>query len=126
MQNTTTTDVQAAFEVLKAVAEAIRELGEVPSGHLYARMMDHLSLAQFEQVLGVLKGAGLVRESNAHLLTWIGPAFYAPAELAMKPFRSKREAAAWLAAAASGPCVVKLQLNDETPRYVFWSGTMLL
>jgi hypothetical protein len=74
MQTVTNTEVKAAFGILQAVAEAIRELGEVPSGHLYANLMNKLSLAQFEQVLGVLKGAGLVRESNAHLLTWIGPA----------------------------------------------------
>jgi len=74
MQTVTNTEVKAAFGILQAAAEAIRELGEVPSGHLYANLMSKLSLAQFEQVLGVLKGAGLVRESNAHLLTWIGPA----------------------------------------------------
>jgi DNA-binding transcriptional ArsR family regulator len=73
MQTVTKTEVKAAVEILKAVADAIRELGEVPSGHLYANLMSKLSLAQFEQVLGVLKGAGLVRESNAHLLTWIEP-----------------------------------------------------
>ena len=73
MQTVTNTEVKAAFGILQAVAESIRELGEVPSGHLYANLMSKLTLAQFEQVLGVLKGAGLVRESNAHLLTWIGP-----------------------------------------------------
>ena len=74
MQTVTKTEVKAAFGILQAVAEAIREPGEVPSGHLYASLMSKLSLAQFDQVLGILKGAGLVRESNAHLLTWIGPA----------------------------------------------------
>jgi hypothetical protein len=73
MNKPTPTEVNAALGALKAVADAIRELGEVPSGHLYANLMSKLSLAQFEQVLGVLKGAGLVRESNAHLLTRIGP-----------------------------------------------------
>jgi hypothetical protein len=73
MQNAAThKEVKAALGIIQAVAEAIRELGEVPSGHLYARLMDQFSLAQFEQVLDALKGAGLVRESNAHLLTWVG------------------------------------------------------
>jgi len=67
-------DVVAAFRILQAIAEAIRELGEVPSGHLYANLQDRLTLRQFEQAIEALKGAGLVRESNAHLLTWIGPA----------------------------------------------------
>ena len=70
----TARETEGTIKIVAAVAEAIRELGEVPSGHLYANLMSKLSLAQFEQVLGVLKGAGLVRESNAHLLTWIGPA----------------------------------------------------
>ena len=74
MQTVTNTEVKAAFGIVQAVAEAIRELCEVPSGHLYANLMSKLSLAQFEQVLGIRKGAGLVLESNAHLLTWIGPA----------------------------------------------------
>ena len=74
MQTVTNTEVKAAFGILQAVAGAIRELGEVPSGHLYANLMSKLTIAQFEQVIGVLKGAGLVRESNAHLLSWIGPA----------------------------------------------------
>ena len=81
MQTVTNTEVRAAFGILQAVAEAIRELGEVPSGHLYANLMSRLSLAQFEQVLGILKGAGLVRESNAHLLTWIGPALKSQRDL---------------------------------------------
>jgi hypothetical protein len=72
MQTVTNTEVKAALGIIQAVAEAIRELGEVPSGHLYANLMSKLSLEQYEQLLDVLKGAGLVRESNAHLLTWVG------------------------------------------------------
>ena len=68
---TTQNDVKAALGILKAVADAIRELGEIPSGHLYAHLMSKLSLEQYEQVIGVLKQAGLITESN-HLLTWVG------------------------------------------------------
>lgn len=68
---TTPNDVKAALGILRAVADAIRELGEVPSGHLYAHLMSKLSLEQYEQVIGVLKQAGLITESN-HLLTWVG------------------------------------------------------
>ena len=68
---TTQNDVKAALGILRAVADAIRELGEVPSGHLYAHLMSKLSLEQYEQVIGVLKQAGLITESN-HLLTWVG------------------------------------------------------
>jgi hypothetical protein len=73
MQNAAThKEVKAALGIIHAVAEAIRELGEVPSGHLYARLMDRFSLAEFKQVVDVLKGAGLVWESNAHVLSWVG------------------------------------------------------
>ena len=70
MIGTTPNDVKAALGILRAVADAIRELGEVPSGHLYAHLMSKLSLEQYEQVIAVLKQAGLITESN-HLLTWV-------------------------------------------------------
>jgi hypothetical protein len=71
MSGTTPNDVKAALGILRAVADTIRELGEVPSGHLYAHLMSKLSLEQYEQVISVLKQAGLITESN-HLLTWVG------------------------------------------------------
>lgn len=63
--------VSAAIRTTQAVAEAIRELKEVPSGQLYARLMSVLSLSQYNQIIDVLKKAGVVSESN-HLLKWIG------------------------------------------------------
>lgn len=64
--------VRAAIEVTMAYAEAIRELGEVPNGHLYARMMGQLSLEEHNRIIQVLKDAGVVTESN-YLLKWVGP-----------------------------------------------------
>lgn len=64
---------KARERVDAAIAEAIRKLGTVPSGHLYASLMGHLSLDQYQQIIGRLKRAGLVSESY-HELTWIGPA----------------------------------------------------
>src|SRR5687768_5248204 len=63
--------VMAMFEAVKAVADLIRAKGEVPNGHLYAELMGALSLHQYERIVGVLVGAGLVRQRN-HLLTWVG------------------------------------------------------
>ena len=65
-------DIQAAIAVIVAVGDAIRELRQVPSGELYARMMEHLSLENYQKVIETLKGAGLVREEQSHLLVWIG------------------------------------------------------
>lgn len=64
--------VTAAIRAAAAVGDAIRELGSVPSGHLYARLMGHMSLDTYNKLIGLLKQADLVKEEN-HLLTWIGP-----------------------------------------------------
>ena len=62
----------AGVQAIAAVAEAIKELGSVPSGHFYVRLMDHFTLEQYEKVIGILVRADLVSNKN-HLLTWIGP-----------------------------------------------------
>lgn len=64
--------VAAAFTATVAIAEAIRELGEVPSGHLYAQLMTRMDLRTYQRIIETLKGAGLVSET-AHLLRWTGP-----------------------------------------------------
>lgn len=64
--------LKAGVAMVAAVSEAIRELGSVPSGHLYARLQDKLTLDQYEKLINILKNAKLVEENN-HLLTWIGP-----------------------------------------------------
>jgi hypothetical protein len=55
-----------------AMAEAIRELGSVPSGHLYANVCGRMDQPTYERIIETLKRAGLVAEKN-HLLTWVGP-----------------------------------------------------
>lgn len=64
---------QAAIAMTRALAEAIRDLKEVPAGHLYAQVMGHLSLETFESIIGILVGAGLVTRAGSHMLTWTGP-----------------------------------------------------
>lgn len=60
------------LQVYLAVAETIREVGETPSGPLYALLMDRMSFATYTSIIASLKAAGLVSEKN-YLLTWIGP-----------------------------------------------------
>ena len=67
-----TTQEQAAIEIVKAVADTIKDLGSVPSGHLYARLMGHMSLSEYEQIIGFIVRSGLVKRDSSHLLTWIG------------------------------------------------------
>ncbi len=69
-----TSEAIAAVRVAHAVAETIRELGQVPSGHLYARLMGVMELHQFEQVIDLLIEARLVERDRSHLLRWVGPA----------------------------------------------------
>ena len=64
---------KAAAGVVLAVADCIRELCTVPSGHLYARLMGHLTIDDYQSVIATLARAGLVREHPSHLLEWIGP-----------------------------------------------------
>ena len=68
-----TSEALAAVRVAHAIAESIRELGEIPRGHLYARLMGIMELRQYEQVIDLLIDARLVEREPSHLLRWIGP-----------------------------------------------------
>lgn len=72
MNSALTTKERAFIEIVASLGVAIKSLGEVPSGHLYARVMGHLSLEQYNSFIAVLKQQGLVSEKG-HLLTWTGP-----------------------------------------------------
>lgn len=65
-------ELKAGVAMIAAVAEAIRELGSVPSGHLYARLQGKVTLEGYNKLIDILKNAKMVEEKN-HLLTWIGP-----------------------------------------------------
>ena len=65
--------INAALNVVQAIAETIRKLGEVPSGELYARLVGKLDLPDYEEVIRILKETGLVTETPGHLLRWNGP-----------------------------------------------------
>jgi hypothetical protein len=73
MTTATQAEVKSALNVIRAVADTIREVKSVPSGHLYAGLMGVMSLSQFEQVVGILTRGGMISNSG-HVLTWIGPA----------------------------------------------------
>ena len=72
MSNITSADVGNAVKAVAAVAEAIRELGQVPSGHLYAQLCGTLTIGTYESILGILKRAELVSEQGS-MLRWVGP-----------------------------------------------------
>jgi hypothetical protein len=62
---------RAALEIAFALSEAIRELGEVPSGHLYAHVMGKMDLELYEAAIGAIVRAGLVKR-RGDVLVWVG------------------------------------------------------
>jgi hypothetical protein len=75
MTNTapTKTELSAGLKVIMAVATTIREAGEVPSGTIYATLMDRVSLKGYQKVLGILEEQGLISVDRSHLIRWTGP-----------------------------------------------------
>lgn len=71
---------RAALSVILTLTEAIRQLGEIPSGHLYAQVCSHMDLQTYTSLIERIKGAGLVEESQGGMLTWVGPAIAAEVE----------------------------------------------
>ena len=67
---TTTTPAAKALLIIRTVADAIREAGSIPSGHLYAMLMTYgCSLSQYESIIGILVESGRV-EKRGDLLVW--------------------------------------------------------
>lgn len=58
----------AAVNVLKAITETIRDLGKIPSGELYARLMPHLSFEDYKKAIQIIKNSGLIIEINNELI----------------------------------------------------------
>ncbi len=63
---------EAVRGIVMAVAEAIRDLKEVPEGHLYAHLMDKFSLPTFTSIIDLLITAGKVERRGDHMLIWRG------------------------------------------------------
>lgn len=53
------------------LADAIRDLKRVPSGHLYAQVMGHMDIHTYNKAIDLLKRTKMVEEKN-HELIWIG------------------------------------------------------
>ena len=64
-------ELASGLAVLRAIADTIRELGSVPSGHLYAQLCGKMTLETYQSIIRTLCNTGLVKESG-HLLTWNG------------------------------------------------------
>lgn len=63
-----------ALHVLRIWADAIREAGSIPPGHVYAASMNIINTVdEFNVGIGHLVRAGLVKR-NGDVLVWTGPA----------------------------------------------------
>jgi hypothetical protein len=54
----------AMLQGMKAIGDAVRELGRVPSGNLYAAVMNTISLPAYERMIQTMVAAGLIREQG--------------------------------------------------------------
>lgn len=62
-------DIKQGLEIIQAIAGAIKDLKNVPSGELYAQVMNYLTLDQYNKVIDILKNAGVITVNN-HLISW--------------------------------------------------------
>lgn len=71
--NKNTVPLAAAVRALSIIAGIIYEAKQIPSGHLYARLMHKTDLPTYQALIDHLKKLGLVEETAGHLLRWTGP-----------------------------------------------------
>ena len=67
------TRIAAAFQMVQAMAEAIRDLQSVPSGHLYARLCGVMDFETFASIIRTLENAKLIETRAGSVLVWTGP-----------------------------------------------------
>lgn len=61
-----------AYKLIIVIADAIREVKEVPAGHLYAMLMARVSLPTFNNIVSTLVKSTLI-EKRGDLLVWKEP-----------------------------------------------------
>lgn len=63
--------MQAAVQIMKAVAEAIKEAGSIPSGHLYSQLMGKMSLGSYEKMIAMMQRMGIIKVDD-HFISYVG------------------------------------------------------
>jgi hypothetical protein len=63
--------IKAVVLITVEIGATIKALGSVPSGVLYAQVMGHLDLDQYQRIIDMLERQKLIEVKN-HLITWIG------------------------------------------------------
>ena len=70
--NATKEQIKATLDTVRVIADAVRQLGSVPNGILYAQVMPHMGFETYQRIIQTLKNCGLVKEES-NVLTWVGP-----------------------------------------------------
>lgn len=70
--NVTASDIQNAIKTMAIVCEVIKEAGSIPSGILYARLMEQMDYPTYQSMIRQILRTGLVSQDKFHRLTWIG------------------------------------------------------
>lgn len=65
----TAESIASHARVMAEVGRAIKDLGRVPSGILYAQLAPVMDYITYQSLIEALKKTGLVREEN-HVLIW--------------------------------------------------------
>lgn len=66
-------EFRAVIQALLALADAIRELREVPAGHLYAHVASYMTADQFNRAVDLFIRAKVVERRN-NVLYWVAGA----------------------------------------------------
>lgn len=72
MNNVSPHVIEQNLLAIRTIADCIREFGKIPSGHLYAQLMSKMDLNSYNRIIGILKNAKLISETNFEL-KWEGP-----------------------------------------------------
>lgn len=65
--------INTLLDLVHALADTIRDLGQVPSGHLYAAIVDSYDFNAYGVAINILTRSGLVKQLSNHMLVWTGP-----------------------------------------------------
>ena len=68
-EQVTSSEIKAGLQTIMLIADAIKEAGAIPSGHLYAAVCGKLSMTAYEKIIDILKNSGVIREQG-HVLIW--------------------------------------------------------
>ena len=58
----TKNELASGLQVLIAVADAIKESGQIPAGHLYAAIMSKVDFQGFTSIVNTLCNSGVIRK----------------------------------------------------------------